>query len=150
MLLSLPNPSSSCIQYLKSITSGLLWLNKPLEIRKEILEADIGDVGLKLHSFFLYNAILKLSWLKRFLSSRGRWIVFPEEMELEMVLEYRTDYLECTPETTSNPKCLKLPWESYVFKCIPPTNAEGLSSYKGAFRVGNLTDRFHNILSWKN
>ena len=59
-------------------------------------------------------AILKLSWLERFLSSHaGRWVLFLDTA-LDMVFEYAPAYLEHKIETTSNPI-----WKYVTLKRIP-------------------------------
>ena len=64
MLLSLPSPSSSCINDLNNTFSKFLWSGKPPKWRKEILEGEIFHCGLKLHNLTLFDKSLKLSWLK--------------------------------------------------------------------------------------
>ena len=46
---------------------------------------------------------MKLSWLKRYLLSNGKWTIFPNDMDLLECFKYGPDYLNRTVDTTSNP-----------------------------------------------
>ena len=46
--------------------ADFLWAGKYLKYRREILEAESKDGGLKLHSIALFNTALKLGWLTRY------------------------------------------------------------------------------------
>ena len=94
MLLSLPSPKKELIDELNKTFSDFLWAGKPPKFRKEIMEAEIKDGGLKLHNIAIFDTALKLSWLKRFLKSNSKWTVFPREFELEGVFLYGVDYIE--------------------------------------------------------
>ena len=117
MLLSLPNPSKELVDELNSIFSDFLWAGKPPKFRKEILESEIKDGGLKLHNF---DAALKLGWLKMFLKSNSKWTVFPKEFELEGVFHYGADFIERIEAMTTNPfwhdvlTALKTLWKNSI------------------------------------
>ena len=102
MLLSLPSPSSSCINDLNNTFSKFLWSGKPPKWRKEILEGEIFHGGLKLHNIALFDKSLKLSWLKRYLVSSSKWTIFPDDFDLWEVFTYGPDILDRIKETTSN------------------------------------------------
>ena len=78
MLLSLPSPNVLCLKELYNTFSKCSWHGKPPKWRKEILEGEIHHGGLKLHDIALFDQTLKLSWLRRFLSSKSKWTVFPD------------------------------------------------------------------------
>ena len=50
MLLSLPSPSDEVIDELDALFRDFLWAGKPPIYRREILEAETRDGGLKLHN----------------------------------------------------------------------------------------------------
>ena len=50
MLLSLPSPSDEVIEALNALFKDFLWAGKPPKYRREILEAETRDGGLKLHN----------------------------------------------------------------------------------------------------
>ena len=88
MLLSLPSPSKELLEELNNVFYDFLWAGKPPKFRKEILEAEIKDGGMKLHNLSIFDAALKLGWLKRFLKSNSKWTIFPKDFELGGVFFY--------------------------------------------------------------
>ena len=102
MLLSLPSPSVLCLKELYNTFSTFLWCGKPPKWRKEILEGEIHHGGLKLHNISLFDQTLKLSWLRRYLSSNGKWTVIPSHFELSDAFKFGPLYLDRIIETTSN------------------------------------------------
>ena len=102
MLLSLPSPSSTCINDLNNTFSKFLWSGKPPKWRKEILEGEICYGGLKLHNISLFDKSLKLSWLRRYIGSNSKWTIFPDYFDLWEVFTYGPDILDRIKETTSN------------------------------------------------
>ena len=102
VLLSLPSPSVICLKELYNTFSSFLWCGKPPKWRKEILESEINHGGLKLHNISLFDQTLKLSWLRRYLSSRGKWTIIPFNIELSDAFKYGPIYLDRIIETTSN------------------------------------------------
>ena len=84
MLLSLPSPSLFCFKDLNNLFSNFLWCGKPPKWRKEILEGEIYHGGLKLPNLPLFDKSLKLGWLKRYLITKGKWTVYPNDFELCM------------------------------------------------------------------
>ena len=121
MLLSLPSPSLELYRELDQLFANFLWSGKPAKLRKEILEAEIKNGGLKLHNIQKFDSSLKLGWLKRFLKSNSKWTIFPKEFELEGVFCYGPDYIERIEGLNSNAfwqdvlTALKLLWKSNIF-----------------------------------
>ena len=103
MLLSLPSPTEELIEELNTLFKGFLWSGKSPKFRREILEAETKDGGLKLHNIKLFDTALKLGWLKRFIRSNSKWTVFPKYFELEGVFIYGPDYIERIEAMTDNP-----------------------------------------------
>ena len=103
MLLSLPSPSVTCIKELNETFSKFFWCGKPPKWRKEILEGEYHEGGLKLHNIFLFAKTLKLSWLRRYIKSSGKWTVIPNDFELFDIFKFGPDYLDRILELTSNP-----------------------------------------------
>ena len=102
MLLSLPSPNVLCIQEINNTFADFLWCGKPPKWRKEILEGEIKHGGLKLHNIVLFDKTLKLSWLRRYLRSTGKWTVVPNDFDLNEAFVFGADYLERTIEATDN------------------------------------------------
>ena len=72
ILQSLPKPSQQTFIDLQSIVDSFLWNNKPPKFRKEILEAEISEGGLKLHNLKTFCMALKAGWIKQYLSSTAK------------------------------------------------------------------------------
>ena len=102
MLLSLPSPSVLCIKELNDTFAKFLWCGKPPKWRKEILEGEYYHGGLKLHNISLFDKTLKIGWLRRYISSSGKWTVIPDDFELFDVFKFGPDYLDRIVELTSN------------------------------------------------
>ena len=103
ILLSLPSPNTDLFKELDKLFSDFLWSNKHPKFRKEIVEAEIIDGGLKLHNIATFDSALKLGWLKRFNKSNSKWTIIPTEFELEGVFCYGSDYIERIEGLNSNP-----------------------------------------------
>ena len=54
ILLSLRKPSDHTFIDLHTVVDSFLWNNKPSKFRRETLEADISEGGLKLHKTICY------------------------------------------------------------------------------------------------
>ena len=109
MLLSLPSPSIWCIKELNETFAKFLWCDKPPKWRKEILEGEYAEGGLKLHNIKLSDKTLKLSWLRRYSQSTGKWTKIPNDFELSEVFKFSPDYLTHISEMTSN-----LFWKDFI------------------------------------
>ena len=83
--------------------NDFLWCLKPPKFRKQIMEADIKDGGLKLHNLSLFDSSLKISWLRRYLCTTAKWKSTPDNFELEGVFTFGKDYLERISEMNFNP-----------------------------------------------
>ena len=94
MLLSLSSPDVICIKELYNTFSNFLWCGKPPKWRKEILKGEIHHRGLKLHNIALFDQTLKLSCLRRFLSSKSKWTVFTDSFELNDAFTFGLVYLD--------------------------------------------------------
>ena len=118
MLLSLPSPSEDLVEELNALFKGFLWAGKPPKYRREILEAEIKDGGLKLHNIKFVDNALKIGWLKRYLKSYSKWTIFPKDFELDGVFIYGPDYIDRIEAMISNQfwldvlKSLKILWKS--------------------------------------
>ena len=73
LLLSLPSPKKSLFEEINSIFINFLCNNKPPKFRKDIIEVEIIDGGLKLHNLEKFDLALKLGWAKRLLPSGHKY-----------------------------------------------------------------------------
>ena len=72
LLTVLPTPPSSIFDVIGKRLKHFLWKNGTVRICNKQLEKDI-EVGLKLTNIRDFNKSLKLSWLKRLLTTEGSW-----------------------------------------------------------------------------
>ena len=83
-----------------------LWKSGTVRICNKQLEKDIGEGGLKLTNIRDFNKSLKLSWLKRLLTTEGSWQAIFEiycGIPKKMVLELDEKSLVDSVENFSNP-----------------------------------------------
>ena len=117
ILLSLPTPSNTAICQLEQLFYTFLWNNKPPKFRREIMEANTTDGGLKLHNLKIFDAALKIGWLKRYNNTSSKWSVVPYNFDFDGLFKYGVDYIERLLEITFNPfwlnvlHSLKLLWK---------------------------------------
>ena len=102
ILLSLPTPSDTAIYQLEQLFFSFLWCNKPPKFRREIMEANIIDGGLKLHNLKTFDAALKIGWLKRYITTKSKWSIVPYNFDFDGLFKYGVDYIERLLEITSN------------------------------------------------
>ena len=103
LLLSLPSPKKILFEEINLIFKTFLWNNKPPKFRKEIIEAEIIDGGLKLHDLEKFDLSPKFGWAKRLLRSESKWTVFPNFWGIYDVFTFGPDKLEATKEVIYNP-----------------------------------------------
>ena len=77
ILLSRPSPPQQAITQLEVLVASFLLGNKPSKFRKEIVEDNTDDGGLKLHNSKYFDAALKIGWLKRYLKTDSKWKCLP-------------------------------------------------------------------------
>ena len=53
-----------------------IWDKNPAKFSKVILESEIKNGDLKLHNMTVFDEALELGWIKRYLSSNGKWKIF--------------------------------------------------------------------------
>ena len=118
--LSLPSPNAKTIKQLESIFYSFIWSDKPAKFSKHILEADTSEGGLKLHNLSLFDKSLKLGWLRRYLTSKGKWRVFLDMEDFHDIFNYGPDFIERMSEIIQIPfwqdvlNGLKLLFKSYI------------------------------------
>uniref|UniRef100_A0A9J8C6A8 Reverse transcriptase domain-containing protein n=1 Tax=Cyprinus carpio carpio TaxID=630221 RepID=A0A9J8C6A8_CYPCA len=70
-------PKSSCV-FLDKLLYNFIWKNKSHKVKKEVLRNKISDGGLEVVDFTLFNHVLKVNWLKRFVRKTDSiWNTFP-------------------------------------------------------------------------
>ena len=103
ILLSLPKPSEKAFIDIQSLIDSFLWNNKPPKFRREILEAELAEGGMKLHNLKIISMALKAGWIKRYLSSIAKWTSLPDYYEFGEICTYGENYIDRIYEITYNP-----------------------------------------------
>ena len=81
------------------------------------MEANTIDGGLKLHNIKLFDAALKIGWLRRYIVTHSKWSVIPYNCDFDGLFKYGVDYIERLLEITFNPfwlnvlNSLKMLWK---------------------------------------
>ena len=131
ILLSLPCPKASTIKKLETIFYSFIWSDKPTKFSKHIFEADVSEGGLMLHNLSLFDKAFKLGWLRRYLTSNGKWRIFLDMEDFHEIFNYGPDFVERISEIIQIPfwqdvlKGLKMLFKSSVcnvlsFICATP------------------------------
>ena len=94
-----PSPNDMNCYYFQEMVNN--FKNKP-KFRKEILEADTKDGGMKLPKLERFDSSLKKGWLKRFIRTSAKWKESPKNFDLSNVFKFRTDCIERVYELIFN------------------------------------------------
>ena len=99
-------PPNNIFDGIEKMLKDFLWKSGTVRICTKQLEKDIGEGGLKLTNIRDFNKSLKLSWLKRLLTTEGSWQAIFEiycGIPPKMVLELDEKSLVDSVEKFSNP-----------------------------------------------
>ena len=88
ILLSLPSRNQRTFDELENLFKKFVWNQKSPKFRKEIMEnlKDLG--GLKMTNLKIFDAALKISWIKRIATQTEGWAEFPNHFEIQNVIIY--------------------------------------------------------------
>ena len=103
ILLSLPSPENALFKEIENIFLTFVWCGKPAKFSRNILEAEIGDGGMKLHNIVLFDKSLKLGWLRRYLKTNGKWKIFLDLEDFQDIFNYGSDFIERMSEIIQIP-----------------------------------------------
>ena len=152
VLTILLTPPSNIFDVTEKRLKDFLWNNGTVRICNKQLEKDIGEGGFKLINIRNFNKSLKLSWLKRLLTTEGSWqVVFekycgiPEKMVLELDEKSLMEL-----EKFSNPfwKNVLQIWRGFK-KCLSNTIDSRTYPFWGTFYTTNpnLNSRSTELIS---
>ena len=102
ILLSLPDPSPTLLEEFEKMTNDFLWGTKPPKFRKEILEYPHELGGLQLHNPKRFSTSLKLTWLRRRISTDSGWTNFALAYEIDKCWMYGNEFTAQKINTTTN------------------------------------------------
>ena len=135
LLLSLPSPKKTLFNEINTLFKNFLWNNKPPKFRKEIIEADIPDGGVRLHNLEKFDLALKLGWAKRLLKNESKWTVFPTYWDIYDIFTFGPDRMDRIEDVIYNPFC-----------------SDFIKSVKTLFKTEIIThmDVIHEVPIWLN
>ena len=84
------------------MTNDFLWGTKPPKFRKEILEYPHELCGLQLHNPKRFSTSLKLTWLRRIISTDSGWTNFALAYEIDKCWMYGNEFTAQKINTTTN------------------------------------------------
>ena len=87
----LPTPNNSFMKDVERSLFKFLWCGKPEKIKRAVLKNSKANGGIYAPDVKIKDQSLKLSWIKRMLTSKNKWNVFFTD---KIPLEIRT-FLEC-------------------------------------------------------
>ena len=102
ILLSLPNPSLELLDEYEKILSCFLWGGKPAKFRKEILEYPYDMGGLQLHNLQRFSSSLKITWLRRIISTDSSWTTFANSYEIDKCWNFGNNFAKTKKNTMTN------------------------------------------------
>ena len=102
ILLSLPNPSQEFIKEYEKICKNFLWGEKPPKFRQEILEYPYEMGGLQLHNLERFSSSLKVTWLRRIISTDSSWTVFALAYKIDKCWLFGNEYIELNRDKMKN------------------------------------------------
>ena len=88
VLLSLPSPSVELFSRLETTFKNFIWKNGIPKFRREILETLPSLGGLKMTNLKIFDASLKISWIKRLINQSQGWAEFPIQSGINDILKY--------------------------------------------------------------
>ena len=102
ILLSLPSPKENLFIKIDQIFERFLWNGKPPKFRKQIIEKQIADGGLKYPNIRNVDATMKISWFKRLYTTSEGWASFPNRYGFNLIYIYGDLYLHKILKSINN------------------------------------------------
>ena len=105
LFIALPNPSNKLIKELERMFFSFVWGHKKDKIKRTKLIETFSEDGLKMIHIDSFIKRMKLTWLKRFTTSRSDWHVLAEKPlpEPELLLTYSAKKLSFLKNKVRNP-----------------------------------------------
>ena len=100
-----------------------------------IIEAEIKEGGMKLHNLQKFSETLKLTWLKRTLSSKGLWTEFPKVLGIDQCIYRGNLYVKALVNKIDNP----------FWNCV----ANSVLAIQNEFKPKTMTDLM-GLPIWNN
>ena len=100
---SLPSPSEELIQIIEKMAYNFIWGTKRHEVSKQTLCKNIKDGGLTMLNIREFEKSLKITWLRKLLTTSPEWEEFALHFKVDRLLYTDTNYHKIIVTTISNP-----------------------------------------------
>ena len=100
--MSLPSPTFETFNKLEELFKKFIWQEKGPKFRKEIMETQTSLGGMKMTNLRIFDASLKLSWLKRLNNQIKGWAEFPIQYKILDTLKYGDHFPQKIIDTINN------------------------------------------------
>ena len=74
IFIALPNPTTQCLKEIERMLFGFLWSGKNDKIKRSKLTQNYEQDGLRMIDINAFLESMKLSWIRRFMTSKADWI----------------------------------------------------------------------------
>ena len=101
--IALPSPNRTFIRELNKKFYHFIWNHKPPKIKRDTLELEVSEGGLKMVNFVQFDRSLKVKWLKTLLTSNENWTYLPKKDGICKIANYGENYLQHLTKTLKNP-----------------------------------------------
>ena len=102
LFISLPTPKESIIKEINTIFYDFLW-EGPAKIKQSVLIKDYCDGGLKMVNLSAFIASLKITWIRRLLTSPGKWSsIQTKDINLKNITSFGDSYIDNSIKNVSN------------------------------------------------
>ena len=86
ILQALPTPPKQLLTTIEHLCFEFIWGKKRHEVKKETAYKDTKDGGLKMMNIVEFDHSLKLTWLRKILTTEPDWIEFPKKYKIDRLM----------------------------------------------------------------
>ena len=142
LFISLPNPSSEIIKMIEDMLYSFIWKSPLSRVRKEVVQKEYEDGGLKMVNVKNFIYALKTTWIRRLSLNNSKWQnLFNCSVSTEKLFGCGTAYVDKVLQTITNKfwKDVLYCWKLTVDKNFKDGWSDFLSSpiwYNNMIKVG--------------
>ena len=130
---TLPTPEKTEIDKINNLLYKFVWDNKPDKVKREQINQNYVNGGLKMVNIEYFIKALKITWIRRLIKDETKpWATFFESTVSNTItlLEQGSIYTQQVIEGTTNPfwKSVLLAWHEYITKIIPRSDIDKQNS----------------------
>ena len=86
ILQALPSPEPTLLTKIENLCFDFIWNKKRHEVKKETVYKDTADGGLKMLNMVEFDFSLKITWLRKLLTTDTDWMEFPIKYKIERMV----------------------------------------------------------------